>query len=80
MEGDRKVWFFFDREGRFPADKHGDAFSALVKAGQAPRAAIAASLKRRLKADVTMWPTSSTEFRVQWFDGDVFHESSVKLV
>jgi hypothetical protein len=74
-EGDRRVWAFLD----------GEPFSAIVKKGQAAAPAVAHSLKRRLGADVTLWPqeatASGTMYRAQWFDPkrDVFREARVEI-
>lgn len=74
-EGDRRVWAFID----------GDPFSAMVKKGQAPVAAVTRSLKKRLSADVTLWPTgvnsSGMSYRATWFDpkSEVFREAVVEI-
>lgn len=74
-EGDRRVWAFID----------GDPFSAMVKKGQAPVAAVTRSLKKQLGADVTLWPQAATpsgmSYRAQWFDskGDRFREAIVEI-
>jgi hypothetical protein len=74
-EGDRRVWAFID----------GEPFSAMVKRGQAPAAAVARSLKKRLGADVTLWPvavsSSGTSHRAQWFDpkSERFREARVEI-
>jgi len=74
-EGDRRVWAFIE----------GEPFSAMVKKGQAPVAAVTRSLKKRLGADVTLWPqavtSSGTTYRAQWFDpkDERFHEGTVEI-
>jgi hypothetical protein len=74
-EGDRRVWAFLD----------GEPFSALVKKGQASVAAVTRSLKKRLGADVTLWPQERTPsgeaYRAQWFDpkSDRFREARVEI-
>lgn len=73
--GNRRVWAFLD----------GDPFSATVKVGQAPVVAVLHSLKRRLGADVTLWPQeatpSGTAYRAQWFDAksERFREARVEI-
>lgn len=73
--GDRRVWAFLD----------GEPFSATVKKGQDSSAAVARSLKRRLGADVTLWPQEATPsgaaYRAQWFDpkSDRFREARVEI-
>lgn len=74
-EGDRRVWAFLD----------GEPFSAMVRKGQAPVAAVTRSLKKRLGADVTLWPQERTPsgeaYQVQWFDSksDRFREARVEI-
>lgn len=74
-KGGRRVWAFID----------GEPFSAMVKKGQAPVAAVTRSLKKRLGADVTLWPqashSSGTTYRAQWFDpkSEVFREAVVEI-
>lgn len=73
--GDRRVWAFLD----------GEPFSAMVKRGQEPAAAVTRSLKKRLGADVTLWPTGEVPggfgYRAQWFDAktDRFREARVEI-
>jgi hypothetical protein len=74
-EGDRRVWAFID----------GEPFSAMAKKGQLPVAAVTRSLKKRLGADVTLWPQEATPsgaaYRAQWFDSksDQFREARVEI-
>ena len=74
-KGDRQVWAFID----------GEPFSALVKKGQAPVAAVTRSLKKRLGSDVTLWPQAVTSsgmtYRAQWFDlkEERFREAPVEI-
>jgi hypothetical protein len=74
-EGDRRVWAFID----------GEPFSAMVKKGQVPVAAVIRSLKKRLGADVTLWPQTATpsgmSYRAQWFDPKLesFREALVEI-
>ncbi len=69
------MWAFLD----------GEPLSAMVKKGQSPVAAVSRSLKKRLGADVTLWPQESTPsgeaYRAQWFDSksDRFREARVEI-
>jgi hypothetical protein len=74
-QGDRRVWAFLD----------GEPFAAMVKKGQTSLAAVTRSLKKKLGADVTLWPQESTPsgetYRAQWFDSktDRFREARVEI-
>jgi hypothetical protein len=59
----------------------GEPFSAIVKKGQAPVAAVTRSLKRRLGAEVVLWAQDRTSYRAQWFDttADLFREARVEI-
>jgi hypothetical protein len=73
--GNRRVWAFLN----------GEPFSAIVKKGQASDRAVAQSMKRKLGADVTLWPVESTAsgtmYRAQWFDpkSETFREAKVEI-
>jgi hypothetical protein len=73
--GDRRVWAFLN----------GEPFSAMVKKGQASDRAVAQSLKRKLGADVTLWPVERTPsgemYRAQWYDpkAETFREAKVEI-
>ena len=74
-KGDRRAWAFLD----------GEPFSATVQQGQTPAAAVARSLKRRLGADVVLWPQETTPsgmaYRAEWFDpeSERFREGRVEI-
>lgn len=69
------MWAFLD----------GEPFSTMVKKGQASVAAVTSSLKKKLGADVTLWPQESTPsgqaYRAQWFDpkSERFREARVEI-
>jgi hypothetical protein len=73
--------------GNFRVDAFldGDYFAVTCKKGQSPRAAVAYSLKRRLNADVQLWPAERTPtgemFRAQWYDrkSETFREARVEI-
>lgn len=73
--GDRRVWAFLN----------GEPFSAMVKKGQVPSAAVALSLKKKLGAPVTLWPQEDTPsgsaYRAQWFDpkSEKFREARIEI-
>jgi hypothetical protein len=73
--------------GNFRVDAFldGDHFAVTCKKGQAPRAAVAQSLKRRLGVDVQLWPVEATPagemFRAQWYDAsaETYREGRVEI-
>ena len=60
----------------------------IVKKGQVPRAAVAQSLRRRLGADVTLWPQGRLQhgptgdaFTAKWYDAktETYREARVEV-
>ena len=70
---------------RVDAFLDGEPFAVMVKKGQAPERATAQALKRRLGADVTLWPVDSTPsgmmYRAQWYDSEsqTYREAKVEI-
>ena len=70
---------------RVDAFLDGEPFAVMVKDGQSPDRATARSLKRRLGADVQLWPSESTPsgmlYRAQWFDigSNTYKEARVEI-
>ena len=78
VTGDRRIYIQLD----------GEPVSVIVKKGQAPRAAVVQSLKRRFGADVTMWPEGRPSsgvpgetFVAKWYDAKskTFRENHVEI-
>ena len=82
--GDRVIWYWFDRNGAWPAHRSGEAFRTVVRRGQSEAAALARAIDKRVGARVTLWPNAGPTgrgYRAEWYEPKTerYHEGSVEI-